>query len=80
MQEIDTLKRGFENIGTNSAQERRTNVGERKLSDQQIEALARPLATYLSKNIFDYYKNPENEAAFQKWHFEKYGSYAPALE
>lgn len=51
-----------------------------KLSEQQVEALARPLATYLSKNIFDFYKDPANEAAFQKWHFETYGCYAPALE
>ena len=55
-------------------------MGECKLSESQIEELARPLVTYLSKNIFDYYKNPDNEVAFWKWHFEKYGCYAPPLE
>lgn len=60
--------------------ERRISMGDRKLSEQQVEALARPLATYLAKNIFDYYKNPENERKFQEWHFKKYGCYAPPLE
>lgn len=55
-------------------------MGKCKLSEQQIEELARPLGTYLAQNIINYYKNPENEEKFQKWHFEKYGCYAPPLE
>lgn len=55
-------------------------MDECKLSESQIEELARPLGTYLAQNILDYYKDPAHETAFQKWHFEKYGCYAPALE
>ncbi|MBQ3542156.1 MAG: hypothetical protein IJA45_03415 [Oscillospiraceae bacterium] len=51
-----------------------------KLSEEQIEELAKPLGTYLAQNIIDYYKDPEHEKKFQEWHFKKYGRYAPALE
>lgn len=50
---------------------------EVKLSDLQIELLARPLVQ-MEKAIMDYYKDPEHEAAFQAWYLEKYGHPAPA--
>ncbi len=46
------------------------------LSEQQVEALARPLV-YMAERIMDYYKDPAHEAAFQAWYLEKYGHPAP---
>ncbi len=46
------------------------------LSQQQVEALARPFI-YMADVILDYYKDPEHEAAFQDWYLKKYGHPAP---
>ena len=52
-------------------------MGQFKLSEEQIEELARPLGTYLAQNIIDYYKDPEHERAYQEWFLKTYGHPAP---
>ena len=50
-----------------------------KLSPEQVDTLARSLV-YMADKIIDYYKDPNNEKKFQKWHYEEFGCYAPPLE
>ena len=40
-----------------------------KLSNAQVEDLARPLA----KTITEFYENPDNQRKFIEWHIKKYG-------
>ncbi len=47
-----------------------------ELTPEQMEALARPLAS-MAGTILEYYKNPEHEKDFQEWYLAKYGTHAP---
>ena len=45
-----------------------------KLRNSQLIALAIPIVKKYDE-IIEYYKNPENERAYQEWYFERYGKY-----
>lgn len=44
------------------------------LTPNQVEDLARTVAM-ISDTIEGFYRNPENEKAYQDWFFKKYGHY-----
>ena len=44
------------------------------LSHIQVKDLARTVAT-ISDAIESFYRNPENEKAYQDWYFKKYGHF-----
>lgn len=42
------------------------------LTEEQLNNLARPLVGMLSV-MENFFNDPQNESAYQKWYFEKYG-------